>query len=261
MRAEVTRSFIIMRRYWFATIISLVVGYGFMMSLIYAFMYNKDAATKIADQATSGALGFILGLFSFGIIGMFSQGMQSMARSGELEQVCMSPHGLVGNFLARSLVGAISSIISLALLLTLIAYTVKGKLHADPVPTFVCLALTYVNLIGFGFMTGGLVLVFKQIGQLMTLFRLALIFLVTTATTTDLMSSQSPLLIVAHLLPALDAGVCLKAVLLDGIGMDVFTHTSMYWLIFNSALWTIVGITGFKYMENVSRDKGTLGVY
>jgi hypothetical protein len=43
---------------------------------------------------------------------MFTQGLQGMATSGVLEQLCMSPHGLITNFLRQVLVASVSTIIS-----------------------------------------------------------------------------------------------------------------------------------------------------
>lgn len=261
LKAEVVRSFIIMRRYWFATLTGLFVGYGFLIMLIYAFLYNKEAVTRMADSAINGSLGFVIGVFAFGILGIFTQGLQGMARTGELEQLCMSPHGLISNFMARSLVAAITTTISLSILLTMIALSVGGKLHADPFPIATLLVLTYASLIGFGFMSGGLVLVFKQTGQIAVLFRLGLVGLATMATTTDLLQTPGPLANIIHVLPAIDAAVCLKYVLVDGGGMGVFAHPSFFWLLFHCVFWTITGLWLFHYMENLSRDRGTLGSY
>ncbi|MBI4559394.1 MAG: ABC transporter permease [Candidatus Hydrogenedentes bacterium] len=265
LKAELVRAFIIMRRYWFATLTSIIIGYGVLLMLILTFFYNRSeiqgwADKTIGENATNWALGFIVGMFAFGIVGLFSQGLQGMARSGELEQVYMSPHGLITNFLARSFVASVSSILSSALMLWLIALSVKGKLHADFGPTLVLLALTYLNLIGFGFMVGGLVLVFKQTGQIAILIRTALIFLAIFATK-DVENWWLPARLLAHILPITDAAICLKMVLIEGIGTDVFAQDSFWFLIISSAIWTFLGISCFKIMENWSRDKGTLGAY
>ena len=169
MKAEVVRSLIIMRRYWLATLIGLIIGYGMIIALIWAFTVGsgsqvatsirKVAIDRVAPAASSagpqgplgtasgeeqppeaaqpaanaaergakimnGVLGFVIGLFAFGVIGMFAQGLAGMAQSGELEQLCMSPHGLVGNFLARSLVTALNSILSSTILVLLVSHTI-----------------------------------------------------------------------------------------------------------------------------------------
>ncbi|MDP7639674.1 MAG: hypothetical protein QGG73_08155, partial [Candidatus Hydrogenedentes bacterium] len=164
IKAELVRSFIIMRRYWFATLTGLIVGYGMLMLLIVGFMARREEVEGLIDtrlglnpeDATNAALGFIIGLFAFGIVGTFSQGLQGMMRSGQLEQLCLSPYGLVTNFMARSMVGAVTSVLSSSVMLYFVAKTVDGRLYADPVPTIILLVLTYFNLIGFGFMVGGL---------------------------------------------------------------------------------------------------------
>jgi len=265
MKAEVVRSFIIMRRYWFATLTSMAIGYGMLIGLIYGFMYNRALVEEFASKATGTALGMIVGMFAFGIVGLFTQGLQSMARSGELEQVCMSPHGLITNFVARSFVGAVTSVLSLSVMLYLIAATVKGQIHAAPVPVAVLLALTYINLIGFGFMSGGLALIFKQTGQVAMLVRFGLLALAVGSS--EKLLTELPLAAqwLLHILPVTDAAACLKLVMVKGIGSQIFTDPQysfyLYCLIGNCILWNAIGIVCFKYMENYSRDKGTLGAY
>ncbi|MBN2309177.1 MAG: hypothetical protein JXR94_09415 [Candidatus Hydrogenedentes bacterium] len=262
MKAELVRTFTIMRRYWFATLTGLIMGWGMLMVLIIGFMSGGgEMAERLAgEKATSGALGLVIGMFAFGIVGLFTQGLQGMARTGELEQVYMSPHGLVTNFLARSFVSALSAIFTSSIMLMLVAASVKGRLHADPLPTAAILFLTYVNLIGFGFMTGGLVLVFKQTGQVAVLIRLVLVGLAVVASEAV---QDWPLVArgVAHALPITDAAICLKMVVVQGRGMGVFATSYFFFLLVSCGIWTSLGLTCFKIMENWSRDKGTLGAY
>jgi len=287
MKAELVRTFIIMRRYWFATVMGLVIGYGILLTLIYGFMGaggNADDAASVATEvgtalenraanqgfamdATESALGFMLGMFAFGIVGLFTAGLQGMARTGELEQVCLSPHGLVTNFLARSFVASVNSILTWCVLLYLISRTVQSELHLDFVPLVTLLFLTYFNLIGFGFMMGGLVLVFKQIGQVAMIIRLAFIGipLFVSESIYDWDVAGNPFLWVIrlflHFVPSADAAICLKLVLVGGKGYGIFAHPSFFWLIGNGTLWTFIGIACFHYLENWSRQKGTLGAY
>lgn len=220
MKAEIVRMFILMRRYWFATVISISIGYGMLITIVFAFMTNRDAVAEAAgawaDQALNGSLGFVSGIFAFGLTGLFTQGLQGMMRTGELEQLCMSPYGLVTNFLARSVVMALNSVFSLAIMVWLVAYTVDGELHFVPVLTLVLFTLTYVNLIGFGFLVGGLVLVFKQTGQIAMLIRIAMIGIATMATTGGIDSWPTLPRVLAHILPITDAAICLKYALVDG---------------------------------------------
>lgn len=278
LKAELVRSWIIMRRYWFATLTGIIMGYGTLMMLIFAFMSNSDKMEEFADNTVGKVLGFIIGLFAFGIVGMFSQGLSNMSRTGELEQLYMSPHGLITNFMARSFVGSITTILTSTVLLTMIAVTVKGKLHPDPIPTIVILSLTYINLIGFGFMVGGLVLIFKQTGQLAIMVRLLLMGVAITASEVIETWRGGMLNVVrwlAHLLPITDAAICLKYVLIRNQMMEienaagelvvehlsVFQHTSFYFLILNCVIWTTIGLICFRFMEDWARDKGTLGAY
>jgi hypothetical protein len=307
IKADLVRGFIIMRRYWFATLTSMIVGYGMMLVLILGFMagtsQGKVSTVMQGQQATNWALGFVIGMFAFGIVGMFSQGLQAIARTGELEQVCMSPHGLVTIFLGRTVVAAATTIPSLAIILMLIAATLSGSLHFDLLPMLALLILTYANLIGFGFMVGGLVLVFKQTGQIAILLRMVLIGLALVASE-NVRDWPALARWPAHILPVTDAAICLKYTLIHGqltpvrdangqkivkeivpvldeegepmldeqgnpmtspiYEMEfasVFGHESFLFLTISCVIWTLIGIACFRFMENWSRDKGTLGAY
>jgi ABC-2 type transport system permease protein len=230
-----------------------------LIGLIYGFG-SGAMDEQWAEAATGNALGLVVGMFAFGIVGMFSQGLQSMARTGELEQVYMSPHGLMTNFIARSLVSTVVSILSWTVMLTLVSATLNSNLHADPFPTFVLMFLTYVNLIGFGFMVAGLTLVFKQIGQVAVIVRLGIMAIAFWAT--PAMYDLPPIIVgAAHVAPVTDASICLKLVIIHGIGIDVFSHPSFAFLLISCAVWTTLGFVCFRYMETWSRDKGTLGAY
>jgi len=267
LKAETIRTLIIMRRYWFATVIGILIGYGMLITIIFGFMAKGSQVAeaagnlKLGEQAINGSLGFVAGIWAFGIVGLFTQGLQGMMRTGELEQLCMSPYGLVTNFLVRAFVMGVNSVVSLAVMVWLVSITVKSHLHFDPLLLPMLASLTFINLIGFGFMVGGLVLVFRQTGQIAMLIRLAMIGASTLATTNNIDSWPLVAQILAHALPITDASICLKLVLIDGIGVEVFQHSSFYFLLVSCVVWTLVGITLFRMMENWSRDKGTLGTY
>jgi hypothetical protein len=280
MKAEIVRSFIIMRRYWFRTVTGMVIGYGMLMVLIAGFIYSRPGVEENLNKfddptaATNFVLGFIIGMFAFGVVGMFTQGLQGMAATGVLEQLCMSPHGLAVNFLAQTVVGSVASIISSGIMVFAVTWSVGGMLHWDTVPVFALLALTFFNLVGFGFMVGGLVLVFKQVGQVAIILRMGLFALAVFARE-EILNQAWPVAFMLHLLPITDATICLKYVLIknqmvtvagaDGATTEVFhsvfLYPSFYWLIFSCVLWTVIGLTVFRFMEDYSRSKGTLGSY
>ncbi len=272
MKAELVRTWIIMRRYWFRTVTGMIMGYGMLMVMIAGFIYSRpmvgSAINKIEDPmaATNFVLGFIIGMFAFGVVGMFTQGLQGMATTGVLEQLCMSPHGLITNFMAQTLVGSVTSILSSSVMVFMVTFTVGGTMHWDTIPVVVLLTLTFFNLIGFGFMVGGLVLVFKQVGQVAFILRMALFGLAVFARE-DLLKQPWFVTVPMHLLPVTDAAICLKYVLIkgqvDAAGqhLSVFQHPSFYWLFASCFLWTAIGLAVFRVMEDYSRSKGTLGSY
>lgn len=273
MKAELVRSWIIMRRYWFRTIVGMIMGYGMLMILIAGFIYSRPVVSDVINKtqdpaaATNFVLGFIIGLFAFSVVGMFTQGLQEMAQTGVLEQLCMSPHGLIFNFLARTAVGSVTTILSSGIMVYMVTYTVGGRLYFDALPVLSVLTLMFIDLLGFGFMVGGLVLVFKQVGQLAFLIRMALFALAVFAR--EEMLSQGWIISgLMHSLPITDAAICMKHILIHdqgraggGVFLPVYMHPSFFWLIVSCVVWTLIGVVSFEIMERWSRSKGTLGSY
>ncbi|MFA7693504.1 MAG: hypothetical protein WCX86_11470 [Candidatus Hydrogenedentales bacterium] len=286
MKAELVRSFIIMRRYWFRTITGMIIGYGMLMVLVAGFIYSRPGVENAMDRfkdnpmgATNFILGFMIGMFAFGVVGMFTQGLQSMATTGVLEQLCMSPHGLATNFMAQTMVGSVTSIISSGIMVYAVTWSVSrggsGMLHWDTLPILILLILTFFNLVGFGFMVGGLVLVFKQVGQVAILVRMGLFALAVFARE-EMMHQPFPIPYMLHMLPITDATIALKYVLIHNqmvsVGTteagepimqfsSVFFHSSFYWLLVSCIFWTFLGLFVFRFLEDYSRSKGTLGSY
>jgi len=54
LKAELVRGFIIMRRYWFATLTSMILGYGMLMALIVGFMARRDDVARAGGQRNDG---------------------------------------------------------------------------------------------------------------------------------------------------------------------------------------------------------------
>lgn len=272
MKAEIVRSFIIMRRYWFRTITGMILGYGMLMVLIAGFIYSRpvveESMSRFDDPtaATNFVLGFIIGMFAFGVVGMFTQGIQEMAQTGVLEQLCMSPHGLIFNFLARTAVGSVYTVLSSGVMVWMVTLTVGGRLYFDAVAVLILLTLTFINLLGFGFMVGGLVLVFKQVGQIAILLRMGLFALAVFARE-EMLHQGWALAAMTHVLPVTDAAICLKYVLIQDQGRiagnfsPVYAQPSFFWLIVSCVAWTAIGVVVFEFMERWSRYKGTLGSY
>jgi len=285
LKAEFVRNVIVMRRYWFRTLTGMFIGYFMLLAMIAMFHSRGHVNPEgfvgqfsTSEESTKWALSFIIGMLAFGIVGLFSQGLQAMAQNGQLEQLCMSPHGLVSNFMARSLMAAATAVPTSAVMVALIAYQLGFDMPMNTLLDFAKLValmmLAFMNLIGFGFMVGGLVLVFKQTGQVAVIVRMGLLGVAVMAD--QIREFPKPAQAFMHALPITDATLCLIHLVIRGEMQPVydaageaagskyvplFFYPSFPLLILNVLVWTFLGITCFRIMENWSRNKGTLGAY
>ena len=291
LKAEFVRNIIIMRRYWFRTITGMVIGYFMLITMIVMFHSRGDGDAEgfvgqfsTAEESTRWALSFIIGMLAFGIVGLFSHGLQGMAQNGQLEQLCMSPHGLVSNFMARSFMAAMTAVPTSSFMVWLISYRVGFEMPINTLADFAMLVLlmmlTFLNLIGFGFLVGGLVLVFKQTGQVAVIIRMGLLAVALGAE--QIRTFPRAAQVFMHALPITDATLCITHLAIRGQMLPVYKETGeplvengqmvanyvpmMFYppfllLLVNCAVWTFLGVACFRIMENWSRNKGTLGAY
>src|SRR5690606_33267110 len=139
-------------------------------------------------------------------------------------------HGLVTNFLARSTVSAITSVLSSAVMIWFVTMTVGGTLHFDPVALVPLMILTFFNLIGFGFMMGGRVLVFKQVGQVAILIRMG-IFALAIFAKEELLQQGWAMATFVHAVPIADAAMLLKWAPIENqgiVGDDMTNYVSVF---------------------------------
>jgi len=266
LKAELVLYFIYAKRYIFATLFQAVLAYF----VIVYFLLNQDlfGSGNGSEQGTK-LVGFLMWMFASQAIGLFTGQIRSAAETGVLEQLCLSPHGLVTIFCARAVGVTSFQFLYVGILYTLVTRTQEIPVNLAPASVALVLVMTLVGLYGVGFILGGLSLMFKRIGQVAILLRIFLLFVVFSPNVFDpgYTGQLLPFKIPLSFVPLYPGTSMLKLLMApDGTGaatslLELAKSGELWLLVINSGLWFAIGVGIFKLCENVSRDRGGLGTY
>lgn len=257
-RAELVRDLTISLRYPVEVFFGLFIMYVLFMGL---FM---GAKTLAGNQALSGNLdglvvGYCMWFFALMTINTMSLDIESEARQGTLEQVCLHASNFLGLLWVRAITH-LSLGAGVVVVLSLLIQVTTGKylqFTAGMVwPVIATVILTVAGLAGFGLILGGLSLVFKRIGQLSSAVQFSLFFLAYA----DLSHLNSPWQEIALSLP-LARGVALLKELFETGGWTGSNAAELGWLLLNSLLYMAAGSALFMWMDRLARKTGTLSHY
>jgi ABC-2 type transport system permease protein len=130
-------------------------------------------------------------------------------------------------------------------------------MRLEGLPVF---ALILVGLTGFGFMLGGVTLVFKQVTQLGNLAENFIMYLsgvlIPVANMPELLGAF------AKTLPTTQGIIVLGNVVLEGQSLgSAWADGSLGLLIVHSSIYLALGWVVFKWSEKLARRQGSLGQY
>ncbi len=241
-----------LRRYPFDLVSSLIS----LMLIFFVIFYGAKAlggGNPAFGTTLSGiVVGFMLWTFLLFAYSNLAWNFMMEAQQGTLEQLYMSPLGF--SWVAISHIVSfmlINLTITFGMLFTIMAVTGRW-LNVDLISVLPLMLLTVWGVYGFGFLMGGLALVFKQVQsafQILTFMWLGLI-----AAPLD----QFPWLKYA---PVSWGTHLLGRVMIGGESLLEMPASDVLFLAANSAVYFALGYLGFKHFERVARDRGLLGHY
>lgn len=252
---ETRKGLTILWDYKFSLIIQLF-GIGMVFIGIMFFMGEGELAE---EQLTSGMLGFLITFYAMEVISNMSWSLMNEAQTGTLEQMYMSPapSGMIvfGRSLASLVSGSMQLVLIAIALILLFQIEIPIKWEMLPI-----LLITMVGLTGFGYVMGGLTLVFKQVGPIANIAQNLLLF--TNGTFLPIENMPDWMAGIAELIPSTQGIVVMRQVALDGLTLsDVWNDGSLVFLIVHSVVFLILGWAVFTWCENIARNRGSLGQY
>ena len=261
--AEVLREFITLRRYFIEALSGLVMVYILFMGFFFAGQGFSEQITSQANNSIDLAhrtVGFILWLFALNAIGHFSNAIRDESHIGVLEQVALTPSGLIVDMWGRAIGRTIIDCVMIGLVLGTIIVTTRISLSL-PVFSVGCIfILTLLGLYGLGFFFGGLALIYKRLGSVTIVVRFG--FLILTGAITPIENFPSWLQLISKTLPMTEGLKILRFLMVENRPFSFVLESGDFLiLLVNSTLYIAVGLISFIYLERIARYKGLLGVY
>lgn len=255
LRAEMHKGFWLLWNYRFNSLAELfVMGFVFVGA---SFLLGRGQFDSI--EVSSMLLGYVVWYFAMTAISNMSHNLMEEARTGTLEQMFMSPVPMGVILLGRVFAVLVTATAQIAIMAIAVALLLKLQIPMRPAGVPILL-LTIMGLLGFGFVVGGLTLIYKQVYAIANLLQNAFVFLTGALLPVSLFPAWMQFL--TKLLPSTQGIIVLRNVVLDNQSLlATWNDGSLLLLIINSSIYFVGGWLFFIWCENIARQQGTLGQY
>ncbi len=250
MRAVFRQQIIMMRRYMFNTMSSMVTLYIVFMLLFFGVRAVGGAAVTTATLEGM-VVGYALWMLSIMGYSDLAWGLIQEAQMGTLEKLYLSPLGFRWICGFRQLTGLIITLVMVTVLVGIIMLTTGVYLRLDLVSVLPLLLLGVLPAYGFGFMSAGLALIYKRIQSAFQILQFVFVgFMVAPASWP-----------ISAYLPLNMGNRLLNQVMVQGRRLWELDPSDIGTLVLVAAAYCGLGLALFGRMETVARDRGLLGHY
>lgn len=175
-RATLLRNLILMRRYWFDTVVQTVFSlFVFALIFVGGQYFGGAEFAALADEFVAGYFLFVMGVVAYRSIG---SGVRIEATRGTLEQISMTPLGLQTIITARSLANLLLSFLISAVMLVIVLLATGVSVRLDLVSLIPLGFLTILPICGVGYAVAGLALLYKKVNSIFFPIQYAFVLLI-----------------------------------------------------------------------------------
>ena len=258
LKAEIKLALIKMRRYPLQTLSSLIVLYILFTGLFYGSraISTGDLLPPSEGLAGQAIVGFFLWYLALFAIDSMSQAIGEEAQTGTLEQFYLARWDFAVMLFFRFLASLTSSMIMAIPLFLLLKLSTGATMRLNLIRTLLIVGITTIGLCGFGYVLAGLTVLFKRLGNAISIVQFGLLFLALT----PIERLSPPLQFIAATLP-LAQGVKLLRITLEQRSSLSISLLQMLLLIANALAYLTIGLLWFRWAEKVARERGLLSHY
>lgn len=254
---EIKRTFFMSRRYWLDNI-----AYVAMIYLIYMALYIGISHTKMLPVELINFLpiGYLLwAIFAHSSIIVISYQLMEDSACGILEQLYLSPAGIIKILSLRVLAEIVKRGIFLFIFILLIFITTGKIIKCEPI-LIIPFLLILIGLYGMGFICAAVAIIFKRIHLLLNL--VFWILFVLSGVVLPLEYTPRIAQISGQLLPLTQGLKVIQLIVVKKYSLrDTLISGDLLFLILNSSIYLILGILIFKLADRFARQQGIIGHY
>ena len=246
------RNLIELRRYWFDTFFQLAGIFLLFTLLFWGARGIGGADIRDGDTLPAIVAGFVVLWLVLGAYFTMSQWMTQEATLGTLEQLALSPFGLL-NVLLAEFVASLGYQMLMVVVTLFAAQAVTGEwLHLDVVTLLPLVVLLLVQILGLSLMVGGAAIVFKRVASMANL--LQFVFLATVS----LPIEDNPWL---RAMPIALANHLIRQSTVNRRSLSELDGGDLIQLVAVAVLYLVVGSLVFLRLERIARDRGVIGAH
>jgi ABC-2 type transport system permease protein len=246
------RNLIELRRYAFDTVFSLGGVLLLFLLLFYGARGLGGPSLNNGETLTSLVAGFI----TFGVViqsySAIAGWMTQEATLGTLEQLAMSPFGLLHVLLAEFVASFGYQLIVVLAMSTVVQAATGRWLHLDLIALTPVLALLLLQVLGCGLLLGGLALVFKRVTALVNLMQFGFVALIAAPVHRYTWMQWMPVALASDVLRQVTVS---RSQLGDVAGSTWLTLVGV------TAACLAAGVLVFQRMDVLARGRGLIGVH
>ena len=257
--AEIKRSFIMAIRYPIQDISRMATLYVTFMG-VYYFSHGTSLQLASPEKASAIVVAFLMWVYSLVAIGDLSNDISEECQTGTLEQLYTSPLNIPLLWIARAFGNFSIHTGRVMIFFALIIISTGINLKVNIIQLLPVFILTMIGLYGFGFILGGLTLIYKKTVPVINV--LHFVFLFFSGAVAPLDHFPYALRLMAETLP-LTQGIKVSNAMIasKGLALDYLVSSQTYVLTLNALFYLIMGIGTYQLMECIARKRGLLGQF
>lgn len=230
-----------------ALFFSMFVFFGLLF-----FGGRAIAGSAITDSADGIIVGFFLWTLATRAFRGLADDIMAEARWGTLERLFMSPYGLGTVMAVKTLVNICLDLVWSGVMLLLMMLVTGRWLHIDFITIIPLLLFTIAPIVGFGFLLGGLALLYKRIESLFGIIVFGFV---------GLIAAPVEQYAVLKLLPVAQGSYLTRVAMERGVPFWSFPAQEVVLLVVPSVVYLLVGYYCFHRAQRRARKRGLLGQY
>lgn len=246
--AMLKKEIILMRRYFVNSLGGIITIYIIFMLIFWGYTGLGGAGLQLGTTIDSLVVSYVTWLMLMMAWQIIPYTLLQETQEGTLEQLCMSPLGLIVLSAFKLIAGVLTDMLVVIAMLALTMATTGTSLNIDIISLLPLILIALMAVSGLGFFCGGITLMYKRIQSYLQIVQFALIALVA--------ADPSP---VFRWLPATLPSHWIRMVMIKGQNLSYIPAGDWLTMLLSSLLYLFVGIAVFKLCEAKARRQGTLG--
>lgn len=246
------RSLIELRRYAFDTIFQVGSLYILFVLVFFGARAIGGPTVREGETLPSIVVGFVVFFLVVFGYGTLSGWMTTESTLGTLEQIAMSPLGILSVLYAEYVAVIVVQVVLVGSLLLAAEATSGQWLHLDLLTLGPLVALLLLQVLGISLALAGAALVFKRIAAFANIIQFGFLALIATPVGVYPWLKFMPLSLGSELI---------RETTVRGTSITQLARGDLVLLAVGAVVYTVIGTLIFRRAENIARDRGVIGVY